>query len=58
MLQYLEKTFNLDLSTLRTAMAGHVFGLIATLVIGFLLAKIITLAVDKTLSKLPLEKTL
>ena len=33
MLQYLEKTFNLDLSTLRTAMAGHVFGLIATLVI-------------------------
>lgn len=58
MLQYLEKTFNLDLSTLRTAMAGHVFGLIATLVIGFLLAKVITLAVDKTLSKLPLEKTL
>ena len=58
MLKFLEKTLDVDLSTLRTAMAGHVFGIIATLVIGFLLVKLIILAVDKTLSKLPLEKTL
>ena len=58
MLKFLEKTLDVDLSTLRTAMAGHVFGIIATLVIGFLVVKLIILAVDKTLSKLPLEKTL
>ena len=44
MLQFLEKTFDVDLTALRTAMAGHVFGLIATLVIGFLLAKVIPVA--------------
>ena len=58
MLKFLEKTLDVDLSTLRTAMAGHVFGIIATLIIGFLLVKLIILAVDKTLSKLPMEKTL
>lgn len=58
MLKFLEQTLDIDLSAVRTAMAGHVFGLIATLVIGFLLAKLIILAVDKTLAKLPLEKTL
>ena len=58
MLKFLEKTLDVDLSTLRTAMAGHVFGIIATLIIGFLVVKLIILAVDKTLSKLPLEKTL
>ena len=58
MFQYLENKFGLDLGTLRSAMASHVFAIIATLIIGFLLAKLIILAVDKTLSKLPLEKTL
>lgn len=58
MLQYLEKTFGLDLTTLRTVMAGHVFEVIATLVIGFLLIKLVLAVADKALSRLPWEKTL